>query len=121
MGAASLRPYPFLPAMIIYPAIDLRGGRVVRLTEGKFDQEKSYGDDPLAVAKGFKAAAQVDGGVDDHGRKKRMFVLRTSAVERVDPNALKEVRAQASALRSSRSTREIRNGRGIIRASPKSF
>ena len=42
--------------MIIYPAIDLRGGRVVRLTEGKFDQEKSYGDDPLAVAKGFRAA-----------------------------------------------------------------
>ncbi len=42
--------------MIIYPAIDLRGGRVVRLTEGKFDQEKSYGDDPLAVAQGFKAA-----------------------------------------------------------------
>ena len=42
--------------MIIYPAIDLRGGRVVRLTEGKFDQEKSYGHDPLAVARGFKAA-----------------------------------------------------------------
>ncbi len=42
--------------MIIYPAIDLRGGRVVRLTEGKFDQEKSYGDNPLAVARGFKSA-----------------------------------------------------------------
>ncbi|WP_438480588.1 1-(5-phosphoribosyl)-5-[(5-phosphoribosylamino)methylideneamino]imidazole-4-carboxamide isomerase [Oleiharenicola lentus] len=42
--------------MIIYPAIDLRGGRVVRLTEGKFDQEKSYGTDPLAVAREFKAA-----------------------------------------------------------------
>jgi phosphoribosylformimino-5-aminoimidazole carboxamide ribotide isomerase len=42
--------------MIIYPAIDLRGGRVVRLTEGKFDQEKSYGDDPVAVARGFAAA-----------------------------------------------------------------
>jgi phosphoribosylformimino-5-aminoimidazole carboxamide ribotide isomerase len=42
--------------MIIYPAIDLRGGRVVRLTEGKFDQEKSYGNDPLAVAKEFAAA-----------------------------------------------------------------
>ena len=42
--------------MIIYPAIDLRGGRVVRLTEGKFDQEKSYGDDPLAVAQEFAAA-----------------------------------------------------------------
>ena len=35
--------------MIIYPAIDLRGGRIVRLTEGKFDQEKTYGGDPLAV------------------------------------------------------------------------
>jgi phosphoribosylformimino-5-aminoimidazole carboxamide ribotide isomerase len=45
--------------MIIYPAIDLRGGRVVRLTEGKFDQEKSYGDDPLAVAKGFQAAGAI--------------------------------------------------------------
>ena len=42
--------------MIIYPAIDLRGGRVVRLTEGKFDQEKAYGDDPLAVAQDFKAS-----------------------------------------------------------------
>jgi phosphoribosylformimino-5-aminoimidazole carboxamide ribotide isomerase len=42
--------------MIIYPAIDLRAGRVVRLTEGKFDQETSYGADPLAVARGFAAA-----------------------------------------------------------------
>ena len=42
--------------MIIYPAIDLRGGRVVRLTEGRFDQEKAYGDDPLAVARGFATA-----------------------------------------------------------------
>jgi len=36
--------------------LTLRGGRVVRLTEGRFDQEKSYGDDPLAVAKDFAAA-----------------------------------------------------------------
>jgi len=42
--------------MIIYPAIDMRGGRVVRLTEGRFDQETHYGDDPLAVAKGFAAS-----------------------------------------------------------------
>lgn len=42
--------------MIIYPAIDLRGGRVVRLTEGRFDQEQTYGDDPLAVARDFAAA-----------------------------------------------------------------
>ena len=42
--------------MIIYPAIDLRGGRVVRLTEGNFNQEKTYGADPLAVARDFAAA-----------------------------------------------------------------
>jgi phosphoribosylformimino-5-aminoimidazole carboxamide ribotide isomerase len=42
--------------MIVYPAIDLRGGQVVRLTEGRFDQEKNYGGDPLAVAKDFAAA-----------------------------------------------------------------
>ena len=45
--------------MIVYPAIDLRGGRVVRLTEGRFDQETTYGHDPLAVARGFTAAGAV--------------------------------------------------------------
>jgi len=40
----------------LLPAIDLRGGRVVRLRQGDFAQETSYGDDPLAVARGFAAA-----------------------------------------------------------------
>ena len=39
--------------MIILPAIDLRGGRVVRLTKGDYDQMKVYDDDPAAVARGF--------------------------------------------------------------------
>ncbi|MBL4575222.1 MAG: 1-(5-phosphoribosyl)-5-((5-phosphoribosylamino)methylideneamino)imidazole-4-carboxamide isomerase, partial [Opitutaceae bacterium] len=30
--------------MIIYPAIDLRGGRCVRLNQGRADQETIYGD-----------------------------------------------------------------------------
>lgn len=42
--------------MIVYPAIDLRGGRVVRLTEGRFDQETTYGDNPLATARTFATA-----------------------------------------------------------------
>lgn len=42
--------------MIIYPAIDLRGGRAVRLTKGDYDREKVYADDPVAVAESFKAA-----------------------------------------------------------------
>ena len=42
--------------MTIYPAIDLRGGRCVRLLQGAFDRETVYGDDPVQVARGFVAA-----------------------------------------------------------------
>ncbi len=37
----------------LLPAIDLRGGRVVRLKRGDFDQETAFSDDPVAVAIGF--------------------------------------------------------------------
>ena len=36
--------------MIVYPAIDLRGGKVVRLLHGDPNQETRFSDDPLAVA-----------------------------------------------------------------------
>lgn len=39
----------------LYPAIDLRGGRLVRLVEGDFSREKVYGDDPPSVARAFAA------------------------------------------------------------------
>lgn len=37
----------------LLPAIDLRGGRVVRLKQGDFDQETAFSDDPVSVAMGF--------------------------------------------------------------------
>jgi phosphoribosylformimino-5-aminoimidazole carboxamide ribotide isomerase len=37
--------------MIIYPAIDLRGGRVVRLKEGDPERQTVFSDDPLATAR----------------------------------------------------------------------
>jgi phosphoribosylformimino-5-aminoimidazole carboxamide ribotide isomerase len=40
----------------LYPAIDLRAGRCVRLVEGDFELETAYGDDPAAVASSFVAA-----------------------------------------------------------------
>lgn len=40
----------------ILPAIDLHGGRVVRLRQGDFARETAYGDDPVAVATGFADA-----------------------------------------------------------------
>jgi phosphoribosylformimino-5-aminoimidazole carboxamide ribotide isomerase len=42
--------------MDLYPAIDLRGGRCVRLVQGDFSRETSYADDPVAVARSFEAA-----------------------------------------------------------------
>ena len=36
--------------MIIYPAIDLRGGKVVRLREGDPDHQITFSDDPIATA-----------------------------------------------------------------------
>ncbi len=40
----------------VLPAIDLRGGRVVRLRQGDFAQETAYSDDPVAIAVRFAAA-----------------------------------------------------------------
>jgi phosphoribosylformimino-5-aminoimidazole carboxamide ribotide isomerase len=37
--------------MQIWPAIDLRGGKCVRLKQGDYARETVYGDDPAAVAK----------------------------------------------------------------------
>ena len=42
--------------MIIYPAIDIKGGRCVRLTQGRADQETVYAENPADVASQFKAA-----------------------------------------------------------------
>jgi len=42
--------------MNIFPAIDLIGGKAVRLYKGDYDQKTVYSDDPLGVAIGFKAA-----------------------------------------------------------------
>lgn len=41
--------------MILYPAIDLLGGRCVRLLRGDYDQATAYGDDPAAQARDFTA------------------------------------------------------------------
>ncbi|MEM8745857.1 MAG: HisA/HisF-related TIM barrel protein, partial [Actinomycetota bacterium] len=40
----------------LFPAIDLRGGQVVRLRQGDYADETVYGDDPVAVARSFVEA-----------------------------------------------------------------
>ena len=55
LGAAA-GTWEFPPSMTIYPAIDIKGGRCVRLTQGRADAETVYSPDPASVAAGFKAA-----------------------------------------------------------------
>lgn len=43
------------PDYTLYPAIDVRGGRIVRLAQGDYAQETRYGDDPLALAHAYAA------------------------------------------------------------------
>ncbi len=42
--------------MLVFPAVDLRGGRVVRLTQGDYNRMTVYGDDPVETVKSFWAA-----------------------------------------------------------------
>ncbi len=60
----------------IYPAIDLREGRVVRLAQGDPDRETAYDTQPLAVARRWQAAGaawlhvvNLDGAFGEGGRK----------------------------------------------------
>jgi len=42
--------------MILYPAMDLMGGKVVRLRRGRFDDATSYSDDPAQALEAFADA-----------------------------------------------------------------
>jgi phosphoribosylformimino-5-aminoimidazole carboxamide ribotide isomerase len=60
----------------IYPAIDLRQGRVVRLAQGDPRKEKRYADNPLLVARRWQEAGaawvhvvNLDGAFDKRGRE----------------------------------------------------
>ncbi len=67
--------------MLIIPAIDLRGAKVVRLFQGKFNQEKVYSSDPVKVAKhwarqGAKFLHIVDLDGASSGAPKNLEVLK---------------------------------------------
>ena len=56
--------------MNLFPAIDLRGGKVVRLTQGDYDRMTVYGEDPCAQARQFvEAGARYLHVVDLDGAK----------------------------------------------------
>ena len=62
--------------MIIYPAIDLIAGEVVRLHKGDFEQKTTYGTDPVSVARDYAEAGaewlhlvDLDGAKDPANRQ----------------------------------------------------
>lgn len=67
--------------MIIIPAIDLKGGRCVRLTQGRMDAETVYSTNPAEVALRWEAAGaslihlvDLDGAVE--GNAKNLEVIK---------------------------------------------
>jgi phosphoribosylformimino-5-aminoimidazole carboxamide ribotide isomerase len=70
----------------LYPAIDIRSGRVVRLSQGEATRQTVYGEDPAAVAEAFVAAGARWIHVVDldraFGQGDNEFVLRR-VIERV--------------------------------------
>jgi len=44
-----------MASFTIYPAIDMRGGKCVRLLQGDYNKETVYGDSPVAMAEQFAA------------------------------------------------------------------
>jgi phosphoribosylformimino-5-aminoimidazole carboxamide ribotide isomerase len=56
--------------LIIYPAIDIRAGKCVRLVQGNYNQESVYSQNPIEVALGFeKSGAEYIHLVDLDGAK----------------------------------------------------
>ena len=90
---------PGSDAWTVYPAIDLRQGRVVRLMQGDPDQETRYADDPSAVAQRWQEAGapyfsiegrhsdgapwlhvvNLDGALDEGGVRNRAALVRILA------------------------------------------
>lgn len=100
----------------VLPAIDLRGGRVVRLRQGDFGRETAYSDDAVAIARQFVAAGatwlhvvDLDGA---RGGQPAHLDLVRRIVDAVGDQAYLDV---AGGLRSTAAVQEVL-GAGAARA-----
>jgi phosphoribosylformimino-5-aminoimidazole carboxamide ribotide isomerase len=99
----------------LLPAIDLRGGRVVRLEQGDFARETALSTDPVAVATGFAGGGttwlhvvDLDGarsGLPAHSEVVRRIIAAVGSRVRID---------QAGGLRSLEAIDEALNA-GVSR------
>jgi phosphoribosylformimino-5-aminoimidazole carboxamide ribotide isomerase len=69
-------------SLTVYPAIDMRGGKCVRLLQGDYDQETIYGDSPFGMCERFAAeGAEWIHMVDLDGAKEGMRVNDRFVIE----------------------------------------
>jgi phosphoribosylformimino-5-aminoimidazole carboxamide ribotide isomerase len=100
----------------LLPAIDLRGGRVVRLRQGDFARETAYSDDPVAVAVEFAAAGAGWLHVVDLDGARSGSPIHTETIRAIVGAVGGEVRVEAAGgLRTAAAIRSVRDG-GVSRA-----
>jgi phosphoribosylformimino-5-aminoimidazole carboxamide ribotide isomerase len=73
--------------LILYPAIDIRDGRAVRLAQGDYDRETAYDDDPVVAARRW-----ADGGA------RWLHVVDLDGARAGEPVNLEQVRRIVSAV-----------------------
>jgi len=74
--------------MIVIPAVDIKGGRCVRLFQGKMDAETVYGDDPVKMAKKWESMGarllhivDLDGAVGGSPANREIIARMTDALD----------------------------------------
>lgn len=89
--------------MIVIPAIDLRGGRCVRLREGRPDMETVFSDDPVAMARRWASlgaerlhVVDLDGAFDGAPRQTALVAAIVAAVKPVPVEVGGGLRAEAA-------------------------
>ncbi|HET9119755.1 MAG TPA: 1-(5-phosphoribosyl)-5-[(5-phosphoribosylamino)methylideneamino]imidazole-4-carboxamide isomerase [Solirubrobacterales bacterium] len=73
--------------MILFPAIDIRGGKAVRLVQGDYEREMKYDDDPVVAARRW-----VDGGAS------WLHVVDLDGARAGEPINLEQVRGIVAAV-----------------------
>jgi phosphoribosylformimino-5-aminoimidazole carboxamide ribotide isomerase len=87
----------------LLPAIDLRGGLVVRLEQGDFERETTYGDDPSTVARTWAAQGARWLHIVDLDGARAGEPRQSAAVGAIIETVAPDVRCQvAGGLRSAR-------------------
>ena len=102
----------------IYPAIDLRAGRVVRLTQGDFEREQVYDDDPASVARAFTRdgarwlhVVDLDGARGGERRQSSTVTEIVAAVRQGDDRQAARVRVQvAGGIRTAEAIADVLAG-----------